>query len=412
MNDPIKEFLAERKSRWLQGKINATMPGEEKARFEQEAEKKFSLDEWLPDAARRVAQLSMVSHPSKFSHPSAKTSSIIADATKRADGFLRTGNSEVNLDVLGNAAALDVYKFLSLELDDGRTLIEHLEQGSETAKQRLAITTATFEEIQKGLLTIKQGDDTAVTSGKVKQVYFPCDGDYHLLSILTPSGLMFELRNRIRDMLFSEQVKEARELKKSNGFSNNGFDELFNLTMVSYGGAKPQNISVLNYQHGGKAYLLPCLPPLLQKGSVRLPRYNFFTNTLWVGRYKDSFNALQNLMRSDYRNRNIREGRDSIILFIIDQVIDVMWSVRNHEAGWSQTEYYLHLPAHQKLWLDDVWAKERGHSGEWLSKVVEEFSRWIVLAYNKLQDKQGTPWGDDELLYVKKMIEQSREALR
>lgn len=412
LDDAIKEFFAERKSRWLKTRVKTSMPEEKKARLEKEAEEKFSMDNWLPDAARRVAQLSMVSHPSKFSHPSSRISSIIANATKKADGFLRTGNSEATLDVFGNAAALDVYKFLSLKLDDGKVLIEHVEHGSETARQQLSINTASFDEIQKGLLAIKQGGDTVVTSAKVKQVYLPCDGGYHLLSILTPSGLMFELRNRVNDMRFSNQVKEARELKKNSGHSDNGFDDLFNLSLIGYGGAQPQNISVLNSQYGGKAYLLPCLPPLLQKRDVRLPRYNFFTNTLWVGRFKDSFSTLHKLMRQEYKNRNIRQGRDSIILFIIDQVIDVMWSIRNHEAGWSQTEHYSHLPAHQKLWLDALWLQEREDSDDWLNKVVEEFSRWIVLTYNKLQGKQGSSWGDDELLHVKTLVEQSREALR
>lgn len=412
MDDTIKAFFAERKSGWLKNKVKASMPEEEQAQLEREAEEKFSMDNWLPDAARRVAQLSMVSHPSKFSHPSSRISAFIANGIKKADGFLRTGNSDAALDVFGNAAALDVYKFLSLKLDDGKMLIEHVEQGSETARQQLAINTASFDEIQKGLLSIKQGGDTVVTSGKVKQVYFPYDGDYHLLSILTPSGLMFELRNRVNDMRFSEQTREARKLKRNDDYSDTGFDDLFNLSLIGFGGTKPQNISVLNSQNGGKAYLLPSLPPVLQKKNVRLPRYDFFTNTLWAGRFKDSFSALQKLMQQEYKNSRIRQSRDSILRFIIDQVIDVMWSIRNHEAGWSQTEHYSHLPVHQKMWLDNRWLQERDDSDEWLNKVVEALSRWIVLTYNKVQGKHGSPWRDDELLYVKTLVEQSREALR
>jgi len=412
LDDAIKEFFAERKFGRLKDKVKASMSEEEKAEIEQAAEEKFSMDEWLPDAARRVAQLSMVSHPSKFSHPSSKTSPVLARATKMADGFLRTGNSKATLDVFGNAAALDVYKFLSLELDDGKTILEHVEQGSEKAREQLAINTATFEDIQEGLLAIKQGGDTVFTSGKVKQVYFPCHGGYHLLSILTPSGLMFELRSRVDDMRFSEETKEARKLKRNSDHSDTGFDDLYNLSMIGYGGTKPQNISILNSQNGGKTYLLPCLPPVLQKRDVRLPRYNFFTNTLWVGRFKESFSRLHNLMQQERNNSNIRQRRDSILRSIIDQGINVMWSIRNHEAGWSQTEHYSHLPAHQKIWLDNVWLQEREESEIWLNKVVEEFSRWIVLSHNKLQGKQGSPWGDEEMLHVKTLVEQSREALR
>lgn len=410
LDDAIKKFLAKRKSIWLKEKLKPSMPEEEKAQLEQGAEEKFSMDHWLPDAVRRVAQLSMVSHPSKFSHPSAKTSSIIAHAARKADGFLRTGNSEANPDVRGNAAALDVYKFLSLKFDDGKTLMEHVEQGSETAQRQLAIKTASFDEIQKGLLVIKQGSDTIITSGKVKQVYFLCGGGYHLLSILTPSGLMFALKNRVNAM--HEQAKAVGKLKKNNKYSENGFDDLLNLSLIGYGGSKRWNISVLNHEHGGQAYLLPCLPPLPQKHDILLPRHNFFTNTLWSGRFNDSFSALHKLMRQEYKNSNMHQGRDSIIQFIIDRVIDVMWSIRKHETGWSQTEYYSRLPTHQKIWLDDVWLQERDESDDWLKKVVEDFSRWIVLTYNKSQGKQGTSRGDAELLHVETLVEQSSEALR
>jgi len=412
LDDAIKEFFTGRKSGWLKKKVKNSMSEEEKAEIEKDVEEKFSMDNWLPDAARRAGQLSMVSHPSKFSHPSSKTSPVIAKASKKADGFLRIGNSEAALDVFGNAAALDVYKFLSLKLEDGKTLMKHVEQGSEKARKELAISTGTFKDIQEGLLAIKQGDDKVFTSGKVKQVYFPCDGDYHLLSILTPAGLMFELRNRVDNIRFSEETKEARKLKKTSDHSDTGFDDLFNLSMIGYGGARPHNISDLNSQNGGKGYLLPCLPPELQRRDVRLPRYNFFTNSLWVGRFKDSFSRLHKLMQQEHNNLKIRQGRDSILRGIIDQGINVMWSIRSHEAGWSQSEHYLHLSAHQRMWLDNVWLKEREESDEWLNKIIEDFSRWIVLSHNKLQNKQGSSWGDDEMLHVKSLLEQSREALR
>ena len=112
MLDPnIQNFLNERKEMWLKKKIKAKTSEEEKAVFEQEAGELFSLFTWLPNAAKRAKQLSLVSHPSKFTHPSAKTSSIIATADNKSDGYLRTGNIEVALDVFGNAAAMDVYKF-------------------------------------------------------------------------------------------------------------------------------------------------------------------------------------------------------------------------------------------------------------------------------------------------------------
>ena len=213
-------------------------------------------------------------------------------------------------------------------------------------------------------------------------------------------------------MRFSDQTKEARELKRKGEYCEAGFDDLFNLSVIGYGGTKPQNISVLNNQNGGKAYLLPCMPPALQKRKVRLPRYNFFENSLWTGNFKESFDALHKLLVVGYNNINIREGRDNIIKFIIDQVIDLMWSIRQHESGWSRSDHYLNLPAHQKIWLDNFNIDERESSDEWLGKVVGEFSRWIVFAYKKSLGKQAVSLGDDELLHIKGLIEENKEALR
>ena len=64
-----------------------------------------------------------------------KVSSIVANATFKADGYLRTGNvKELAQDALGNAAALDVYKFLMLKMSDGNTLLQHLQDDSAISK--------------------------------------------------------------------------------------------------------------------------------------------------------------------------------------------------------------------------------------------------------------------------------------
>jgi len=223
---------------------------------------------------------------------------------------------------------------------------------------------------------------------------------------------MFELKKRINDMRFSDQTKEARELRKKGEYHETGYNDLFDLSMIGFGGTKPQNISVLNNQNGGRTYLLPCMPPRLQKRKIRPPKYNFFENSLWAGRFKESFNALHKFLALDYNNVKIREHRDKSIRFIIDQVIDRMWTIRQIDAGWSQSETCSNLPEHQKIWLDDINIEAREESDGWIEKIVDEFSRWIVFTYNKILGKQAIPLGDDELLYIKSLIEQNREALR
>jgi CRISPR-associated protein Csy1 len=156
-------------------------------------------------------------------------------------------------------------------------------------------------EVSQGLLAIKQNKEgDTKTSSKVKQVYFPVqDREYHLLSVMTPSNLMFTLKERIREMHFSEITKQARESKKSLKHHEKGFSEIYGLTVSGYGGTKPKNISVLNNQNHGEAYLLPSSPPQLADRKVQTPRTDFFKNSLWLKAFKDDFLKFHALLEQD-----------------------------------------------------------------------------------------------------------------
>ncbi len=409
----IEGFLTERKEAWLKKKITGKTTDEERVALLEQAESEFSLPVWLPSAAKRAKQLSMVSHPGKFSHPSAKTSAIIADCQQRNDGFLRTGNASVDLDVLGNAAALDVYKFLSCQMSDGQTLLAHLEGDTPLAQEQLDVCQEPYGEIRNGLLAIKQNEENSQkTSGRVKQVYFPVDEGYHLLSILTPSSLMFSLTDRIREMHFSDATKEAREARKKQVGHPTGFSEVFGLTALGFGGTKPQNISVLNNSHGGVSYLLPSTPPILASRKVQPPRQNFFKESLWLGNFKDEFEKFHKLLAQDRNNVHVRNKRDWLIRSIVYSVADRLWLVRSLEEGWSDSDNYRNLPAYQKIWLDQQFAQTRQEENQWVTTMEKDLARWFIRAYRKIYDQEALPLGDDELSHIAQVIADCEEALR
>lgn len=413
MLDPvIKDFLDERKEKWLKNQIKSNNSEDEKAELKRQADLMFSLEEWLPNAAKRAKQLSAVSHPGKFCHPSAKICSVIAKGKKSNDGFLRTGNVEVSLDVFGNAAAMDVFKFLNLKLGNGETILTNLEKNTPEIKKQLNINTVTFDEITSGLLSIKgESSPKAKTSPFVKQVYFVVGNNYHLLSILTPSGIMYNLKERIDKIRFSEEAKSAREAKKKNIYHENGFTEIFDLSVIGFGGTKPQNISVLNNQNGGKAYLLPSMPPELSPRNIQLPKSNFFSNTIWPNAFKSDFYKLHLLLIDDYNNINIRNKRDIITKNIIYQVFDKMWMIRSLDAGWSDSERYSKLPQYQKIWLDQLYSSIRNENTEWLNHVKNDFARWFLNTYKRLLGKNAISLGDEQFPYFKGIIDECEEAL-
>ncbi|EGQ9416634.1 type I-F CRISPR-associated protein Csy1 [Vibrio cholerae] len=420
MIDPvIAAFFAERKEAWLKKNISAAMSDAEVLEKQQECEQNFLLDNWLPDAAKRAGQISVASHPCTFSHPSARknkngyVSSIIAKNKPRIDGFLRSGNVSVEPDALGNAAALDVYKFLSLEMSDQRSLLVHIEQESELARQLLDIPSCEYQALRDGFLKMVDSDQASVSSSKIKQVYFPiADGEYHLLSLLTHSGHLFELRKRLDALRFGDAVKEARECKKTNHFHPAGYQEIFGLTTIGFGGTKPQNISVLNNQNAGKAHLLASIPPELTPRDIRLPKTDFFKESFNAWQAKEVLESLHRLFQTDYNNINLRDGRDYRIQQYVDLVIEKMWQVRLFLEAYSG-ELSSALPLEQKIWLYPEFAEQRQQEDEWLDKIIRHIARGLINHYSRSKViTNPVTLADQELLAIEEVVASNKENLR
>ena len=413
----ISKFFDERKEIWMKKNQKASMSDDEVLRLQEECNEVFSLEKWLPHASKRAGQMSISTHPCTFSHPSARRNKngdvtpIIANVKYVNDGLLRSGNVEVERDALGNAAALDVHKFLNLLLSDGKKLIEHIEKESALAKSLLNIKSMEYEHLRDGFLGMVSSSNVLVTSAKIKQVYFPVLDDYHQLSILSNSGIIYHLKKRIDTMRLGDEVKEIREKRKKGECSNAGYSEIYDLTTIGYGGTKPQNISVLNSQNGGKAYLLRSMPPILKKRDIHFPKSNFFEDSIRVWDISEIFDALHRIASTDYNNIDIRNGRIRRYGQLIDKIIEKMWAVRSV----SEEQYYeknSKLKSHQKIWLLHLYEEERERDDAWLDKLEKEISRWIVTSYEKRVNKKGFKLGTEELKDIAKVVHEHREALR
>jgi CRISPR-associated protein Csy1 len=405
LDETIVTFLSERKATKLKGVSD----------FEQiqKIEETFHPENWLSDTAKKAKDLAATSHPPKFSHPDIKKKTITstcAVAESKNDGFLRTGNVANTLsDIFGNAATQGaVYDLLFLKLSDGKTVLTHLEENTDFIQQQLKLASTPFDELRYNFLAIKQDKSSKIrTSGQVKQVYFPVENDYHLLSVLTPSGLMFALKEKIQSLRFSEETKSAREAERNNVFHEKGFDELYDLTVIGFGGTKPQNISVLNNKYHGEAYLLPSIPPSFKIRNFQIPATDFFKNSIYPNLYKDSFEAFHRLVIAKHNNINIRDGRDNIIEFVIDEIIERSWQIRQLDAGWSEKT---NLPMYQKIWLDNAFLEERENSDDWLNRVIKELSHWFFDSYKKVV-KDAEFLGDEDLRHIRTLIEENQDGL-
>lgn len=416
MPENITAFFHDRKELWLKDRIKKAKDDHEIADLQQQATTKFSLAEWLPDAAKRVGQLSMVSHPSKFSHPSAKTSSVIAKVKAENDGYLRSGNVDYPFDVFGNAAAMDVFKFLSIELSNGKTVLDNFEENNDVLIQYINISTSSlkFEDLRDDFIKIKTTDTSSKTDHLVKQVYFPIEQtQYHLLSILTPSGLITELKQRVDKIRFSDKTKQAKENRKKNESDTMGYADIYDLTVTAYGGTQPQNVSVLNSQNAGRAYLLASTPPPFENRKVKLPTRDFFSQCLYAKGYKDTFELLQILIRKDLdgvtgerkNTISIRKDIDKTLRKIIEQILFTAFCIRKYKKQWSISESYENLPLAQRIWLDNYYQEEREENDLWFEDISHRIAKWILEVY---QDKNIVPQsyqlGDGELIAVKEIV--------
>lgn len=374
MSNPIITFLEGRKQK----------PLKEGRKPAAEIESDYSTLVWVANAAQRASQLSLVSHPAKFSHPDARATPVLFAGEYKADGFLRSGNAHAGQDVVGNAAALDVYAFLSLPLEDGNTVLQHFEAQTQQLKGLLGADEDTFQTWRQSFLQIKNNAEGNKTHPNVKQVYFPVKGDYHLLSVLYPSGLMTEHRERLRSMKFSEATKLARDARKKGQFHAQDFADMAGMLTQHFGGTKPQNVSKLNSNNGGEAWLLPCFPPELDSRYIRLPKTDFF-KTLY-SKDKDLQDLLAGLHKlfaiEDYTNLAIRERRKRLMAQVFEWVLERAMRLQLQPAAWSMAQGF-DLPLAQQLWLDAAFLEQRAAHETWQEDIAEAVINWFVPTYNR-----------------------------
>ncbi len=414
LDTAITEFLENKKQDFLKKKIKSNTSEEDNYKFQQQAQEKYGLEGWLIDASNRAKQLSLSSHPAKFVHPDAKVTSIIVNAPKENDGLMRSGNAETELDVFGNAAALDVEKFLRIVLQDGKTILQHLEENTDTIKQQFQTQEINFEQIRHGFLQVKHSDLNQ-TSEKIKQVYFPVNEDYHLLSVLNASGMIYTLKQKINDLRFSGENKTLREeLKKAKPAETKGeINEIYDLSSIGYGGTQAQNISTLNAQNGGVSFLLSSLPPQLKKRPVQAPKTNFFENCLWVDLFKIDFEQFHKILSWRKNNKDVRDKRDDVVLNSITKVRRLVDQIRDIKAGWSESETYHGLSLWQKIWLDEKFADIRTddkQNQDYLNQAQSNFANWFIGNY-KRAIKDNKLLGDDDIEHIKNILKQERELL-
>jgi CRISPR-associated protein Csy1 len=171
----------------------------------------------------------------------------------------------------------------------------------------------------------------------------------------------------------------------------------------NFGGTKPQNISQLNSERGGKSYLLSSAPPTW-KPQVNLPLKKESIFDDWFPNRPEVKHLTKSLREFLYRvqdanNRHIRDTRKAFVKQIIDELLATAAELREREEAWTERSS-CKLNDSQQLWLnpyrcqhDDAFNK-RYQLGDWKEEVCRHFSLWLNVVIN--DKKKPLPLGEAE----------------
>lgn len=383
----IHEFLAQR----LQEKLEKLKPEDDGKRQKLEAE--YQPAAWLESAAKRVGQIQLATHIVKPAHPNARgTNLLVREAVSELHGLVASCSMGVAVDdVVGNSAALDVYKFLRL-VCDGETLLARVLRGDDAIAQAFSDDPQQGAALRASFATIADDcRDKPESHSLARQVYFPLeDGSYHLLSPLFPTSLIHRLQSQLREERFGDAAKAAREARRKDEPWHEGYCEYPNLAIRNFGGSNPQTVGQLNLERNGENWLLAAFPPLWQSAQGVRPPFgvgSVFEDVL--GRRRDVLALISKLKKfllnnAERNNRHIRARRAALVGEVCTEVLNYAAQLHELAPGWS-VDARCKLPPAQCRWLDPE--AEHPAMPNWQEEICRKFVSWFN-AQLRTKDKE------------------------
>lgn len=427
-HDAIAIFIQER----LQAKLDKLAEDDPKR---QELLAQHQRDTWLEDAARRVTQIQAVTHSLKPIHPDARGTNLYVEPASlpalQELGSHALGQSFAG-DVVGDAAALDVYKFLKVEVEGTSLLAALLAQDPgalqalhEDPQQAMALRDAFV-----GLTQPRAGIPSSHT--RAKQLYWLTGSDacadegYELLAPLFATSLAHAVHAQVQEDRFGESNKAARQARRERKAHDGVFHDYPGLAVQKMGGTKPQNISQLNSERGGVNYLLASLPPVWRSSDVRLPVHaSSVFDKLFIGRpeVRSTVRKLRAFLATDPEpNLQTRERREAFVDALIDEMVSLAGEVQQAlPAGWScDSERFGKLVREEQLWLDPLRAELRDEADfarewlwmDWPAEVGKRFANWLnsqLFGQLPVGDAEARVWQKELLTDEDGFVQQLRE---
>lgn len=388
-----------------------------------ELRSQFEYATWIDDAAKRAVQIQAVTHSLKPIHPEAKGTNVYAAPSRlHAHGVVGTHclGAAFDGDVVGNAAALDVYKFLKLNID-GRSLLDLAVSGDADLAAALSADAEQARTWVAAFAGVAGQRGRPASHTQAKQFYWFVgedahdDSGFHLLAPLYASSLAHRVYQTIQADRFGDEAKAAREARKAGHFHPNPVREYGELAVQKLGGTKPQNISQLNSERRGDNYLLPSLPPVWKTVPVQ-PVLGVDSVFQRLGRRREVLRLvrmLRDFLASDPApNIKTRTRIDALVADLLDELLHLAAEVRSLAPDWSQ-DPACRLSAAERLWLDPAAGSADGAAptlmnDEAAERIAAGFANWLNARLRK-----PLPMGDPEYQHWRKLaLEQVEDDFR
>jgi len=355
---------------------------------------------WLADAARRVAQIQAVTHSLKAIHPDARGTNLYVEPRTLPPlaelGSHALGERFVG-DVVGNAAALDVYKLLKLEVN-GRSLLTALLAHDADALAALHADPAEAAKLRDAFVSLTQPRAESPSSHTLaKQLYWltgadACDdAHYTLLAPLYATSLAHAVHTQLQEDRFGEANKAARQARRERKMHDGVFHDYPGLAVQNMGGTKPQNISQLNSERRGMNYLLPSLPPQWKVSDQRFPTHaesvfsRYFDSRPLV---RQTVHALRRYLESDPDPvKGTRYHRKELVDVLVDEMVAMAAELQHAmPPGWTLDDpHFSKLNEDEQTWLDALRAELPGEEDfanrwlamEWPDAIGTRFGNWL-----------------------------------
>ena len=389
----ISAFLQER----LQAKLDKLKPDDPQR---DEVIASFAHDVWLASAAKRVEQIQAVTHSLKPIHPDARGTNLYVEPRTLPPlaelGSHALGERFVG-DVVGNAAALDVYKLLKLEVN-GRSLLTALLAQDADALAALHTDPAQAQALRDAFVSLTQPRAEGPSSHTLaKQLYWltgtdACDDSHYiLLAPLYATSLAHAVHAQVQEDRFGEANKAARQARRERKVHDGVFHDYPGLAVQNMGGTKPQNISQLNSERRGMNYLLSSLPPKWKVNAQRFPTHadSVFT------RYFDSRPLVRQTVKTLRRYlesnpnpvKDTRDHRKELVDMLVDEMVNMAAELQHAlPPGWTLDDpRFSALNEDEQTWLDALRAElpeeddfaNRWLAMEWPDAIGTRFGNWL-----------------------------------